>query len=241
MKGTKYRMGVIQRIVALQKIDSQLQDIAELLGDLPVKVDGLKNEESTLIKSVEDGKARIKELGLEISKFDGQMMDIRVKIEKHKDQLFLLTTNKQYDALQHEIDHLKAGLDDIEIKTLEFTEEKETLEERIKSEEENLETLSKDLVERREKLEVLMNESSEKKTKLELQRDEKRQDIEDTTLSRYDRIHTARKGISVVHVQGTACGGCGAFIPPQIISEVKAEKGSHTCDSCSRFLYWESV
>jgi hypothetical protein len=86
-----------------------------------------------------------------------------------------------------------------------------------------------------------MNESSEKKTKLELQRDEKRQDIEDTTLSRYDRIHTARKGISVVHVQGTACGGCGAFIPPQIISEVKAEKGSHTCDSCSRFLYWESV
>jgi len=241
MKGTKYRMGVIQRIVALQKIDSQLQDIAELLGDLPVKVDALKNEESTLIKSVEDGKARIKELGLEISKFDGQMMDIRVKIEKHKDQLFLLTTNKQYDALQHEIDHLKAGLDDIEIKTLEFTEEKETLEERIKSEEENLETLSKDLVERREKLEVLMNESSEKKTKLELQRDEKRQDIEDTTLSRYDRIHTARKGISVVHVQGTACGGCGAFIPPQIISEVKAEKGSHTCDSCSRFLYWESV
>jgi hypothetical protein len=241
MKGTKYRMGVIQRIVALQKIDSQLQDIAELLGDLPVKVDALKNEESTLIKSVEDGKARIKELGLEISKFDGQMMDIRVKIEKHKDQLFLLTTNKQYDALQHEIDHLKAGLDDIEIKTLEFTEEKETLEERIKSEEENLETLSKDLVERREKLEVLMNESSGKKTKLELQRDEKRQDIEDTTLSRYDRIHTARKGISVVHVQGTACGGCGAFIPPQIISEVKAEKGSHTCDSCSRFLYWESV
>ena len=241
MKGTKYRMGVIQRIVALQKIDSQLQDIAELLGDLPVKVDALKNEESTLIKSVEDGKARIKELGLEISKFDGQMMDIRVKIEKHKDQLFLLTTNKQYDALQHEIDHLKAGLDDIEIKTLEFTEEKETLEERIKSEEENLETLSKDLVERREKLEVLMDESSEEKTKLEFQRDKKRQDVEDTTLSRYDRIHSARKGISVVHVQGTACGGCGAFIPPQIISEVKAEKGSHTCDSCSRFLYWESV
>jgi len=234
-------MSVIQRIVALQKIDSQLQDIAELLGDLPVKVDSLKNEESALIKSVEDGRVRIKELGLEISKFDGQMTDIRVKIEKHKDQRFLVTTNKQYDALQHEIDHLKAGLDDIEIKTLEFTEEKETLEERIKSEEENLDTLSKNLVERRKKLEVLMNESSEKKTKLELQRDEKRQDIEDKTLSRYDRIHTARKGISVIHVQGTACGGCGAFIPPQIISEVKAEKGSHTCDSCSRFLYWESV
>ena len=234
-------MSVIQRIVALQKIDSQLQDIAELLGDLPRKVDVLKNEESTLIKSVEDGKARIKELELEISKFDGQMTDITEKIDKHKDQLFLVTTNKQYDALQYEIDHLKAELDDIENKTLENTEEKETLEERIKSEEENLDNLSKDLIERREKLEVLMNQSSDEKTKLELQRDKKRKDVENRTLSRYDRIHTARKGISVVHVQGTACGGCGAFIPPQIISEVKAEKGPHTCDSCSRFLYWESV
>ena len=234
-------MSVIQRIVSLQKIDSQLQDIAELLGDLPRKVDVLKNEESALIKSVEDGKTRIKELELEISKFDGQMTDIKEKIDKHKDQLFLVTTNKQYDALQYEIDHLKAGLDDIETKTLEYTEEQETLEERIKSEEENLDTLSKDLIERREKLEVLMNESSEEKTKLEFQRDKKRKDIENTTLSRYDRIHAARRGLSVVHVQGTACGGCGAFIPPQIISEVKAEKGSHTCDSCSRFLYWDSV
>ena len=234
-------MSVIQRIVSLQRIDSQLQDIAELLGDSPRKVDALKNEESALIKSVEDGKTRIKELELEISKFDGQMTDIIEKIDKHKDQLFLVTTNKQYDALQYEIDHLKAGLDDIETKTLEYTEEQETLEERIKSEEENLETLSNDLIERREKLEVLMSESSEEKTKLELQRDKKRKDIENTTLSRYDRIHTARKGLSVVHVLGTACGGCGAFIPPQIISEVKAEKGSHTCDSCSRFLYWESV
>jgi len=234
-------MSEIQRIVSLQKIDSQLQDIAELQGDLPRKVDALNNEESALIKSVKDGKARIKELGLEISKFDGQMTDIREKIEKYKDQLFLVTTNKQYDALQHEIDHLKAGLDDVVIKTLEFTEEQETLEERIKSEEENLETLSNDLIERREKLEVLISESSEEKTKLELQRDKKRKDIENITLSRYDRIHTARKGLSAVHVLGTACGGCGAFIPPQIISEVKAEKGSHTCDSCSRFLYWESV
>jgi len=199
-------MSVIQRIVSLQKIDSQLQDIAELLGDLPVKVDELKNEESALIKSVEDGKTRIKELGLEISKFDGQMIDIRVKIEKHKDQLFLVTTNKQYDALQHEIDHLKAGLDDIETKTLEYTEEQETLEERIKSEEENLETLSNDLIERREKLELLMSESSEEKTKLEFQRGKKRKDIENITLSRYDSIHTARKGLSAVHVLGTACG-----------------------------------
>ncbi len=234
-------MSVIQKIVALQHLDSQLQDIAELLGDLPGKVNALKDEESSLILSVESGKARIKELNLELNKFEGQMVDIKGKIDKHKDQLFLVTTNKQYDALQHEIDHLKSELDKIEIQSLEFTEEKESLEERIKSEEENLESLSRDLVGRRKKLEVLMNNSSEEKAKLESERNEQRGGIDGATLSRYDRIHNARRGLSVVTVQRSACGGGGAFIPPQIISEVRAGRGPHTCDSCSRFLYWESA
>ena len=233
-------MSIIQQIVGLQKIDSQLQDIAELLGDLPRKVDALKSEESALIQSVDDGKVRIKELELELNKFDGQMADYRGKIDKHKDQLFLVTTNKQYDALQHQIDHFKGELDIVETKALEFGEEKETLEKRIKTEEENLESLSTDLVGRREKLEVLMNDSSEGKAKLESQRNDQRSGIELRTLTRYDRIHNARKGLSVVNVEGSACGGCGAFIPPQVISEVRAEKGAQTCDSCSRFLYWES-
>ena len=233
-------MSVIQQIVALQKIDSQLQDIAELLGDLPGKVDVLKDEELGLVKSIEDGKARIKALELELNKFDSLMTDYNGKIEKHKDQLYLVTSNKQYDALQHEIDFLKSGLDEIETKSLEFTEEKESIEERMKSEEENLESLSKDLVERREKLEVLMNDSSEEKAKLDKEREKERDNIDFTTLSRYDRIYQARRGLSVVLVEGSACGGCGAFVPPQIVSEVKAGKGPKTCDSCSRFLYYES-
>ena len=70
-------MSVIQQIVTLQQIDSQLQDIAELLGDLPGKVTALKDEESALIKSVDDGKERIKTLDLELNKFEGQMTDIK--------------------------------------------------------------------------------------------------------------------------------------------------------------------
>jgi len=234
-------MSIIQQIVKLQGIDSKLQEIEELLGDLPGKVDNLKLQESELIKSVTDGKVRIKELELELNKFDSQMDDYNVKIDKHKDQLFLVTTNKQYDALQREIDHLKSELDEIETKSLEFTEEKEHLEKRVISEEENLENLSNDLIIRRKKLEVIMSESSKEKGKLELEKKNKRLQIDSKTLSNYDLIQNARQGLSVVNVNGSACGGCGAFVPPQIISEVRAQKGTQTCDSCSRFLYWETI
>ena len=100
-------MKTIEKIIELQKIDSQLQEIAELLGDLPVKVDKLKEEELSLTKSIDNGKNRLKELELNSSKLENQIKDINSKIEKHKDQLFLVTNNKQYDALQLEIDHLK--------------------------------------------------------------------------------------------------------------------------------------
>ena len=160
--------------------------------------------------------------------------------DRYKDQLFLVTSNKQYDALQLEIDHLKDELDGIETKLLEHTEEKEQLEERVQSEEENLDKLKKDLVNRRERLEILMNESSEQKLKLESDREVQLGNIDQSILTQYSRISDARDGLSVVTITGSACGGCGAFVPPQIVSEVRAAKGFRTCDSCRRFLYWDS-
>ena len=234
-------MSLIQQIVELQNIDSNLQEISELLGDLPVKVEELKDKEDSLVKSVENAKNRIKELDLELNKFDTQMIDFKSKIDKHKDQLFLVTSNKQYDALQHEIDYLKGNLDEVETQSLEFLEEKEILEKQVTSEEENLDSLREDLVVRRKKLEKLINESSKEKNKLESSRKNYRETIDENTLVQYDRIHNARKGLSVVNVTGSACGGCGAFVPPQVVSEVRAQKNTQTCDSCSRFLYWETV
>jgi len=233
-------MNHIQQIITLQNIDSQLQEIAELLGDLPKRVEELKDEESLLIQSLEDGKSRIKELDVELNKSEGLVKDINLKINKYKDQLFLVTSNKQYDALQLEIDHLKDELDGIETKLLEHTEEKEQLEERVQSEEENLDLLKKDLIDRRSKLEIMMNQSSEKKLKLESDRKLQIGAIDKSILTQYSRISDARDGLSVVTITGSACGGCGAFVPPQIVSEVRAAKGFRTCDSCSRFLYWES-
>ena len=85
-------MSIIQQIVELQNIDSNLQEISELLGDLPVKVEELKDEEDSLVESVKNAKNRIKELNLELNKFDTQMIDFKTKIDKHKDQLFLVTS-----------------------------------------------------------------------------------------------------------------------------------------------------
>ena len=66
-------MSAIKELINLQKIDFQLQDIESLLGDLPKKVDALKNEEKELTENVENGKTRLKELDLELNKCDSSI------------------------------------------------------------------------------------------------------------------------------------------------------------------------
>ncbi len=232
-------MNQIKALVAIQDIDTQLMDIEELLGDLPKKVAELVEEEEALKTNLSTGKNRIKEISVELQKIETDATAHRDKISEHKDQLFLVSNNKQYDALMHEIDFLKEELDTMETRELEILEEKSTLEDTVQLQEKSLETLTTDLKERREKLEQLMAETAEEKAQLEKAREEKAKDVPDNFLRQYNRVREARDGVAVIHIQSNACGGCGAFVPPQTLAEIKGGSILRTCDACNRFLYWK--
>jgi len=224
-------MNSIQNLIELQKIDSQLAEIEELLGDLPTRVTDLKNKEDSLTSDFERGKARLKEIALEQHKTEMNLAEFKEKIDKLKDQLFLVTNNKQYDALMLEIDHLKEELDRLE--------EKDQLAEQVKSQEQSLESLSKDLSSKRVKLEQALAASSSEKKDLESRREETTKDLSASVLARYNRILSARNGLAVVSLEGKSCGGCGAALPPQLVAEVKTLVTIQNCSICTRFLFWE--
>ena len=226
-------------LIELQDVDTQLRDINELLGDLPKKVDKLRSEEEELLNDVEKGKGRLKEIELSLNKAEHKMADLKQKIDKLKDQLSLVTSNKQYDALTQEIEYIKEELDEVELKDLEFEEEKETLSNDIKEKEENLDSLSKDLSTRRVKLEKLMSESADNKSALEKTREKKLVNIDESILNRYSRISTAREGLAVVTLDGSACSGCGFVVPPQDVADIRDKDNYYNCDICSRFIYYK--
>jgi|TARA_B110001454_G_C12657029_1_gene407927 predicted nucleic acid-binding Zn-ribbon protein len=232
-------MNSIQDLIELQKIDSQLAEIEELLGDLPIKVTELKNKEDSLTSDFERGKARLKEIALEQHKTELNLAEFKEKIDKLKDQLFLVTNNKQYDALMLEIDHLKENLDRNETTELELLEEKDQLAEQVKSQEQSLESLSKELSSKQVNLEQALAASSSEKKDLESRRKETAKDLSASVLARYNRILSARNGLAVVSLEGRSCGGCGAALPPQLVAEVKTLMTIQNCSICTRFLFWE--
>ena len=231
----------MEQLIRLQNIDTKLKDLSDLLGDLPSKVEDLNNQEESIKNLITGKKSRSKELDLEISKKELEISDLSGKIDKLKDQLFLVTNNKQYDALMAEIDHLKEKRASFENELIELMEEKELTVELINSKESELQSLSKDLTIRREKLQSVIEESAEEKNTLQKQRNQNIKDIDKNTLKVYNRVIEHRGGLAVVPLEGSACGGCGAHIPPQTVSEVRANSAVHTCGVCGRFLYHNKV
>ncbi len=226
----------IARLVELQDIDSQLEDLNGLLGDLPKMVDELNEKENSLKDKVEADKESLKAINLNNSKSEKVNSDIQEKINKLTDQLFLVTNNKQYDALTNEIEHLKEQKKENEDLLILNLEEKENLEKNISDNETSLEELKTDLDVRRNKLDEALLETADEKAALEDSRKKQVTEIDDSTMSVYNKVMSARSGIAVVPLSGNSCGGCGAALPLQMVSEIRSGD-LHNCQSCGRFVY----
>ena len=228
----------ITHLVELQDIDSQLDDLNGLLGDLPKMVEELNEQESRLLSKIEEDKTRLKEINLSLKKSETANSEIQEKINKLTDQLFLVTNNKQYDALTNEIDHFKEQKDENDSHIILSMDEKEILEKSISENEISLEDLKSDLGIRRKKLETALSETSEEKDALEKSREEQISKIDSSTIQIYTKVISARSGVAVVSLSGDACGGCGAALPIQMASEIRAAAAhTHRCDNCGRFVY----
>ena len=226
----------ILNLVELQEIDSQLEDLNSLLGDLPKMVEELNDQENSLKIKIENAKKSLKDVNLNTNKSETINSEIQEKINKLTDQLFLVTNNKQYDALTTEIEHLKDQKEEHETFIITCIEEKENLEKSILENETQLEELKTDLDTRRKKLDEALSNTAEEKEALEKSRKQQVVMIDDSTIKIYNKVISARSGIAVVSLAGDSCGGCGSSLTLQLASEIRAGD-MHRCDSCGRFVY----
>ena len=226
----------ITNLVELQEIDSQLEDLNSLLGDLPKMVSDLNDQESSLQNKIDNDKISLKDVNLNTNKSETTNSELQEKINKLTDQLFLVTNNKQYDALTVEIEHLKEQKDEHESLIISYMEEKEILEKNITENETQIKDLKTDLDIRRKKLDDALSDTAEEKKALEKSRLNRIAKIDEITIQVYNKVISARSGIAVVSLSGHSCGGCGASLTLQLASEIRAGE-THRCDSCGRFVY----
>ena len=231
----------LEQLIKLQEIDHRLMEIKEHMGDLPKTVESQELEIATIQSKNEQKQARINQIDKDIRHHESEIEDFSTKLKKYKEQLFLVKSNKEYDAISQEIDHMKTTISESETVQIQFEEEKTELEETIKLNTNKIESSSESLESNRIELQSAIAETTHEQKKLESNRNILYKDIEPTYLSQYETLRNAREGVGMASIIGSACGGCYSQLPPQIVIEIKENKQIITCPTCSILQFWDGV
>ena len=230
----------LEQLIKLQEIDQRLLEIKEHMGDLPDTVESQESEIISLEKDKQLKQEQVSEIKKSIRHKETEIEDFTTKLTKYKEQLFLMKSNKEYDAISMEIDHMKTTISDSELVQITFEEEKLALEESIKLNINKINNLEELLNDNRIELHTAMSETTQEQEKLETNRNTLFKNIDPSYLNQYEILFNARS-IGMVSIIGVACGGCYSQLPPQTVIEIKENKQFITCPNCSLFQYWDGA
>ena len=229
-------------LYALQHIDSEIDAIRTLRGELPLEVQDLEDDIAGYESHIEKLQDEIEEINQNIAERKHAVTDIKAQIKKYDKQLKEVKNSREYDNLNKEIEYqtLENQLHEKRIKEANILLEKKT---------EDLEKLRHAREERQKDLELKQSELNE--IVAETEKDEKelmkrselyQKRIEPRWLHVYSRIrNNAHNGLAVVCVDRDACGGCFSKIPPQRQIDIRTHKKMISCEYCGRFLVDEDI
>lgn len=224
-------------LVTLQKIESKLDEIHILKGELPMEVADLEDE----IQGLHSRQLRIEEEINGITQFIEQkkeaIKEAQALEKKYEKQSTNVKNNREFEAINKEIEmqqlevklaekHIKDANEEIAEKAIALEKAKKT----ITGKEGVLTTKKGEL----EKI-IAANEKEEKHfNKLAA---EAKDHVDGRLLASYEKIRKSyRNGLAVVPVERDACGGCFYYIPPQKQSEIRQRKKVMVCENCGRIL-----
>ncbi|HUL45289.1 MAG TPA: C4-type zinc ribbon domain-containing protein [Bacteroidota bacterium] len=228
-------------LYALQQVDSQLQEVEDLKGDLPSIVAGLQARVTEMKTKLKELQNLLKQSKSDRDGADVEILDLAEKVEKYKNQQLNVKSNKQYDALTREIEAAEQRSEKLE-KEMDLLEGKmETAKKDIDTLTAQLEEVSSEFDDRQKDLREVNKEHEKEELRLKHEREKLLARLTESDIERYDRIRNAKGGVAVVLVKREACGGCFKRVPPQKILEIRQNSHLYTCEHCGRILVSDSV
>lgn len=226
----------IELLTALAYIDSNLDDLEEEFGDLPVRVGKIENKLLKQKNIVEETVKILEDVRKFSSDSKATLIDLKDKEEKLAKKQFNVRNNKEFDAITKEIEHVKSEHSRLldELRTVGVKEE--NLRGMLETQKKDVEETEKELEEAKEELEEITSDQNEEVKQFHDKRREIAEQIEPEYLEEYERIRTQMND-AVVSVKRNSCSGCYSAVPPQIIVEIRNNLDSiYHCEACGRIL-----
>lgn len=244
-KSNEAEMSVEEKLKALyslQLVDSEIDKIRTLRGELPLEVQDLEDEVEGLETRIGNLRNETGEIEKSIVKKNNEIVIAQGLIKKYEDQQNNVRNNREYDSLSKELEFQTLEIELCNKKIREFTVQVTEKKEMIDEAQANLDERKHDLDHKKAELDDIIRDTEKDETVLDEKSKELQTKIEDRLRTAYERIRSnARNGLAVVRVERDACGGCFNQIPPQRQLDIKSRKKIIVCEYCGRILVDDEI
>ena len=231
----------------LQKIDSEIDRIRIIRGELPIEVEDLEDEIAGLETRTGKIQSEIDEVTEDISNRKLASKESDAAILKYKERQNNVRNNREYESLSKEIEFQELEIKLNEKRTKEgkikIENKKEVLAEAV----DRLNLKKEDLATKKAELDSIISATQKDENKLLKASKEAKKNIEERLVLAYDRLRdNSKNGLAVVELiygnkqrsghRDASCGGCFNKIPPQRELDIVTKKKIIICEHCGKIL-----
>ena len=228
----------IERLIALQRIDSAIEDAECRLADEPVRIellDACLEEARAQVAAAKNRGAQNLAARREIEK------DVALhqgRLSKFRDQSMNVKTNQEYHAIQHEISFAQNEIKLHEDRMLERMIEADDLAVIQKTAETGLGKAQTDAEAGKRALAAEHDVLRARLEALQTERPAVIASLAPEALSVFELVSRRRNGVAMAEAKDGVCTICHVRLRPQVFNTVLRNESVLQCDSCNRILYF---
>ena len=229
--------GLLQ-LLQLQDVDLALRELEKVRDHYPGEISACEKENADAQRGLVELEETLEELSRQQRQIERELEDSKVSLKQHEERFAVVATNKEYDALQLEIEACKSGISERESRILDIIESTEKISEQIEGEKVGVEEDCSEQQGRIDELQSKLATLQQEVDGIMARREAISKDIDARLLALYDR---RRKGnsLGVAGLRKGACGSCFRELPAQQKSAVRRSEQLNTCESCGAILVWD--
>jgi len=229
----------LQRLIKLQQLESTIADAKATIAAHPQRLADADTRLNESKQAVEEAKGRLKDNQEARRNLEKDVAVYQGRLTKFKDQLSLVKTNKEYQAMQHEIATAQSDLGAVEEKVLERMLDADTIAADVKRAEATLTTRQKEIdAEKKELTEELASVATSLKEASEA-RAELVKGLDARLMAIFEQVARVRKGVAIsTATRDGLCSACHVRLRPFVFQQIRQNDAIIQCESCQRILYW---
>ena len=229
----------LERLVRLQQLDTTIDDARRRIAAHPSRIADADARLNGAQEIVESARSRVKDNQEARRTLEKDVALYQGRLSKFRDQQAAVKTNKEYQALGHEIETAQRDLGGVEEKILERMVEADSLAVDVKQAEAALGAQQKEIDAEKKALAQELAAVEESLKQATAERTTLLAGIEKKLVSLYDQVARARKGIALcAATRDGLCSVCHVRLRPQVFQQVRQNESIIQCDSCQRILYF---